>query len=124
MVGLCPLAYRTLTRAAKRAFTRVLVVDDQVDFLPLVADWLRMLRGIVMVEATASAAEALLLLDWLKPDLVITDLAMPAMNGFEFTRRLKARFTPPVVVVMTGLESDQLRDQARTAGADYFLEKS
>ena len=100
------------------------MVDDQVDFLPLVANWLRMLRGIVIVEAAGSAAEALALLDRLKPDLVITDLAMPAMNGFELTRRLKARLAPPVVVVMTGLESDRLRDEARTAGADYFLEKS
>ena len=103
---------------------RILVVDDQVDFLPLVSSWLRMLRGIVAVEVSASPTEALALLDDLKPDLVITDLNMPEMNGLELTRRVKARPTPPLVVVMTALPLQRYEDQAREAGADYFLEKS
>jgi CheY-like chemotaxis protein len=101
-----------------------LVVDDQADFLPLIASWLRMLRGIVAVESAPSAVAALALIDELKPDVVITDIRMPEMNGIEFTRRLKARVPPPVVVVMTGLESRYFRDEARAAGADFFLEKS
>jgi CheY-like chemotaxis protein len=103
---------------------RILVVDDQVDFLPLVSSWLRMLRGIVAVEVSASAAGALARLDELQPDLVVTDINMPEMNGLEFTRLLKARAAPPVVVVMTALPSERLRGEARDAGADFFLEKS
>jgi len=103
---------------------RILVVDDQVEFLPLVSGWLRMLRGIVAVEVAASVAEALALFEEVKPDVVITDIRMPGIDGFEFTRRLKARDAPPVVVMMTGLESRRFRDEAHAAGADYFLEKS
>lgn len=83
-----------------------------------------MLRGIVKVDEVPSAAVALALIDELKPDVVVTDIRMPEMNGIEFTRRLKARAAPPVVVVMTGLESRYFRDEAQAAGADFFLEKS
>ena len=103
---------------------RILVVDDQVDFLRLVASWLGMLKGILTVEVTPSPSGALARLDELKPDVVITDVQMPEMNGLEFTRLLKSRPAPPVVVVMTGLESDVFRTQALAAGADFFLEKS
>jgi two-component system C4-dicarboxylate transport response regulator DctD len=103
---------------------RILVVDDQVDFLRLVASWLGMLKGILAVEVSPSPTGALARLDELKPDVVITDIQMPEMNGLDFTRLLKARPTPPVVIVMTGLESAVFRAQAHAAGADFFLEKS
>ena len=100
------------------------MVDDQVDFLPLVATWLRMLRGIVTVEIAASAAEGLALLERLQPHLVLSDVGMPEMNGFEFTRRLKASPAPPMVVLMTGLASHRASEEANAAGADCYLEKS
>ena len=103
---------------------RILVVDDQVDYLRLVASWLGMLKGILAVEVIASPSSALARLDELKPDVVITDVQIPEMNGLEFTRLLKARPAPPVVIVMTGLESAAFRAQALAAGADFFLEKS
>jgi len=103
---------------------RILVVDDQVEYLRLVSSWLGMLRGILAVESCASPGRALEQLDELKPDVVITDVQMPEMNGLDFTRLLKARAAPPVVVVMTGLESAVFRAHALAAGADFFLEKS
>lgn len=103
---------------------RILVVDDQVDFLRLVASWLGMLKGILAVEVTPSPTGALARLDELKPDVVVTDVQMPEMNGLEFTRLLKSRPSPPVVVVMTGLESAVFRAQAQAAGADLFVEKA
>lgn len=103
---------------------RILVVDDQIDFLRLVSAWLGMLKGILAVEVTPSPTGALARLDELKPDVVITDIQMPEMDGLEFTRLLKKRSPPPVVVVMTGLESAAFRAQAHAAGADFFIEKS
>ena len=103
---------------------RILVVDHQANYLRLVSSWLRMLKGILEVEVTASPSGALARLDQLKPDVVITDVQMPEMNGLEFTRLMKSRPTTPVVVVMAGLESAVFRAQALAAGADFFLEKS
>src|SRR6266446_6551731 len=102
---------------------RVLVVDDQRDFCHLVARWLRKLGGGLRVELAASAAEALSLMESMTPDLIITDLAMPGMDGFELTRKIKEKEPAPVVVVMTSAGPQQFRERADAAGADYCVEK-
>ena len=56
------------------------------------------------------------------PDLVLMDLNMPDMNGFEVTRKLREQgFTNPIVV-LTASESDEDREKALAAGCnDYIL---
>jgi CheY-like chemotaxis protein len=102
---------------------KVLVVDDQLAYSRLVARWLRKLGGAVRVELAESAAEALSLMESMTPDLIITDLAMPDMDGFELTRKAKEKAPAPVVVVMTSVEPPQFRELAGAAGADYCVEK-
>jgi CheY-like chemotaxis protein len=102
---------------------RVLVVDDHRDYCQLVARWLRKLGGGVRVELAASAAEALSLIESTPPDLVITDLRMPGMDGLELTRKVKEKAPAPVVIVMTSAEPPQFRERANAAGADYCVEK-
>jgi two-component system response regulator AlgR len=102
---------------------QILVVDDQVYFRAHLSGWLRMLQGIVSVQAVASALEALTVLDTMKPDVVITDLRMPEMDGFELTRKIKSRAAAPIVVVMTSLKYSKFHEQAVEVGADYSLEK-
>ena len=58
-----------------------------------------------------------------QPDLVVMDLYMPDVDGFEATRRLKASARPPRVVAMTAHKSDENRALAQAAGADAFLVK-
>jgi CheY-like chemotaxis protein len=101
----------------------VLVVDDQGYFRAHISGWLRMLDGIVSVQAVASAFEALALMETMQPDVVITDLRMPEMDGFELTRKIKSKNAPPVVVVMTSLKYSRFQAQAVEVGADYALEK-
>jgi CheY-like chemotaxis protein len=102
---------------------RVLVVDDQPDYSRLVARWLHKLGGAVRVELAASAAEALARMESMMPDLVITDLVMPGMDGFELTRKVKEKAPAPVVVVMTSVEPPRFRELAGAAGADYCVDK-
>jgi two-component system response regulator YesN len=101
----------------------ILVVDDQGYFRTHIAGWLRMLQGIASVQAVASAFEALAVMDTMKPDVVITDLRMPEMDGFELTRKIKSKVAAPVVVVMTSLKYSKFDAQAVEVGADYALEK-
>jgi two-component system, response regulator YesN len=102
---------------------QVLVVDDQRDFCQLVARWLRKLGAGVRVELAASADEALSVMESMTPDLVITDLRMPGMDGLELTRKVKEKAPAPVVVVMTSSEPPLFRESADAAGADYCVEK-
>jgi CheY-like chemotaxis protein len=102
---------------------RILVVDDQDNLLQHVAGWIRMLRGIAEVEAVGSGAQALERAAAQRPDVVLTDSLMPDMDGFELTRRLKRLPNPPVVVIMTSVESPRFHREAGAAGADFSLEK-
>src|SRR5258706_5467862 len=102
---------------------QVLVVDDQLDYSRLVARWLRKLGAAVRIELAASAAEALALMESMTPDLIITDLVMPEMDGFELTRRVKQKAPAPVVVVMTSFAPLLFHERAGAAGADYCVEK-
>ena len=56
-------------------------------------------------------------------DLVVSDVEMPRMNGFELTRQVKERFQVPVILI-TGLEKEDDRRRGLEAGADAYLVKS
>lgn len=56
-------------------------------------------------------------------DLVVSDVEMPRLNGFDLTRQIKARFGLPVVLV-TACEKDEQRREGLDAGADAFVVKS
>jgi DNA-binding NarL/FixJ family response regulator len=60
----------------------------------------------------------------LAPDLVITDLNMPGMDGGELTRRLKQLPNPPVVLVATADDTREAQQRCLMAGADAFLVKT
>ena len=102
---------------------QVLVVDDQRDYCHLVARWLRKLGAGVRVELATSADEALSLMQSMTPDLLITDLRMPGMDGLELTRKVKEKAPAPVVVLMTSIEPPRFREYANAAGADYWVDK-
>jgi CheY-like chemotaxis protein len=88
---------------------RVLVVDDQ----PLLRDVQVMLLREAGYVATAlsGAREALERLGDLRPDLILLDLSMPDMDGYQFLRRLRAddvwRRLP--VIVATGLTAEEMK---------------
>jgi len=56
------------------------------------------------------------------PDLVLMDINMPGMNGFEVTKKLRSSGFNNPIVVLTASESDDDRKQAKAAGCtDYIL---
>lgn len=97
----------------------ILVVDDDPSIRTVLTAELRQ-EGYETHEA-ADGEQALGLLD-LQPDLVLTDLAMPVMDGFQLIARLRRRGRVPIVVLsVRGGESDKIR--ALDLGADDFVVK-
>ncbi len=95
---------------------RVLLVDDHADLRRSVRALLQGEGMLIVAEATEGLA-ALDAARLTKPDVVVTDVRMPGMDGLEVTRRLRAIHPGLPVVVYTGDESQTVRTLAQTVGA-------
>jgi DNA-binding NarL/FixJ family response regulator len=102
---------------------RIVIVDDSEDFLDAITRYLANKPQFRIVGTMLSAADALLRVPTLKPDLVLIDLMMRSMDGLEATRLLKRLPSPPIVIVMSLHDDPSFRTAARHAGADEFLPK-
>lgn len=102
---------------------RILVVDDSLDNLEVLSSHLRF-RGYDVVTAT-NGEEAIEKVAEHRPDLVLLDVMMPDIDGYEVTRRIKADpelpFTP--VILVTARDSTQDKVAGLDAGADDYLTK-
>lgn len=112
-----------MTRTSHRDAPLVLVVDDSLDGRELVVDILQ-LSGFRTAEA-ADGEQALSQVRELRPDVVLMDLSLPQIDGWEATRRLKADpETAPIPII--ALTAHALPSEARSAdeaGCDGFVTK-
>lgn len=102
---------------------RVLVVDDSAYVRKVVKQMLSRSPFIEVVGTARDGAEALELVEQLRPDVVTLDLIMPEMNGVEFLKQQMARRPIPVVVVSIASESGEMALAALDAGALDFVQK-
>lgn len=101
---------------------RLLLVDDSATICAALSAQLRD-RG-YPVRAARTLAQAAELLTSFKPEIVVTDVHMPDVEGDELCRRIKAEMTRIVPVVLYSiLPHAQLSELARAAGADAFVHK-
>jgi CheY-like chemotaxis protein len=98
----------------------ILVVEDDEYCRDLLEQILTM-HGYT-VKAAANGLEAWKLLQSMNPDLILLDMKMPVMNGWEFSRRLKAERdnTIPFVIISA---AEDIRLRAQETGANGWLEK-
>jgi DNA-binding NarL/FixJ family response regulator len=100
---------------------RVLLVDDNAAFLHQIA---RLLATVFTVVATASdGMELLTACDRHDPDVIVTDIAMPGINGIEATRRLRAKRTETPIVMLTVDRAPEMMECAMDAGATAYVDK-
>ena len=103
--------------------TRVLVVDDSVSVRKALERVLAPRQLEVM--SASSAEQALEKVTLQRPDLVITDVVMPGMSGFEFCQMLKNTepFTDIPVILISGIVDDHVLAQSRAVGAASVVTK-
>ncbi|HKQ97403.1 MAG TPA: response regulator, partial [Candidatus Polarisedimenticolia bacterium] len=103
---------------------RVLIVDENCDFIEGVSAWFGGHPSISIVGSAHTVVEAILELARLRPDLVLVDARTRPAGGFDATRRFR-ELHPGIVIVMTSIHgSAAVRRAVAEAGADHFLEKS
>jgi len=102
---------------------RVLLVDDhevvRLGLITLMQDR----PDLAVVGEAGSAAEALRLVEQLRPDVVLMDIRMPGLSGLEATRQIAERFPQTKVVVLTSYADDELVVRAIRAGAVGYVLK-
>ncbi len=103
----------------------VLVVDDTPDYLELMRTLIETAQLPVNVLTAGNGLQALSVARRVEPALVLMDLSMPVLDGFEATRRLKAdpatRRIP--VVVVSGRATPDDRERAFESGCEAYLTK-
>jgi DNA-binding NarL/FixJ family response regulator len=96
--------------------------------LPLLMAWLATIvskdKRVAIVGSAPDGRKALCNASTLGPDLVVTDLHMPGLDGAEVTRRLKQCPNPPIVFIVTSDDTPKARARCMAAGADAFLVKA
>jgi adenylate cyclase len=102
---------------------KVLVVDDTPHNVKLLADLLRVKGYAVATAATGEEALAKMVTE--KPDLVLLDVMMPGLSGYEVCARIRANAETALlpVVLVTSLDPQQERIKGIEVGADDFLSK-
>jgi two-component system cell cycle response regulator DivK len=102
---------------------RILIVEDQEDNRAILRDLLSA-AGFELIEAT-NGAEGVELAHRERPDLILMDIQLPVIDGYEATRRIKDNAVlgsiPIIAVTSYALSGDEAK--ARTAGCDGYITK-
>ena len=103
--------------------TRILVVEDTADNRQILRDLLTS-AGFELIEAMDGAAGVAAAVENL-PDLILMDIQLPLLDGYEATRRIKAHAAtariPVIAVTSYALSGDE--EKARAAGCDGYVAK-
>ncbi len=102
---------------------KVLIADDLPSIRQALSTMFALIGGLEVVGEAANGEEAVRLTKALRPDVVVMDLEMPVLGGFEATRRIKEIYPDCRVVVLTIHEGEEERRMAYGAGVDTFVIK-
>lgn len=101
---------------------RIIVVDDHAGMLEQMVS---MLQSDCDVVATAqNGVAALDAVRRFNPDLIVLDISMSPMNGFEVTRQLRESGAKIAIVLVSGYLDREIEQESFTSGADAFVTKS
>lgn len=102
---------------------RVVLVEDKAGVRDSWTKLINSLPGFSCVSSCSSGEDALRLIPSLAPDIVLMDIFLPRMSGIECTGRLKLLLPKTQILILTGVEDDELVFMALEAGADGYLLK-
>ena len=103
--------------------TRVLVADDNEGFGATLSRFVAVHEDMLVVGRASDGREAVSMTESLAPDVVLMDLFMPGMDGFEATRILADTHPGVSVVALTAQRSADSEQRSLEAGARAFVPK-
>jgi DNA-binding response OmpR family regulator len=103
------------------ASQRILIVDDEPNIVKLARLYLE--RDGYQVISSGDGEQALQIIQTQAPDLVVLDVMLPSMDGFEVCRRLRAQDNPIPIIMVTARDEDIDKILGLELGADDYLTK-
>jgi DNA-binding NarL/FixJ family response regulator len=104
--------------------SRLIIADDHPLFRAALKQMLRERPDLVVLGEAANGREAVELCRRLRPDLILMDLRMPEMDGFEATREIKREIPSTIVLVITAFEEpDYLLEAIKEGASGYVLKR-
>jgi two-component system response regulator YesN len=102
---------------------KILIVDDEILIRQGIKHYMNWEQeGFTIVGEAANGQEALEMIERCGPDIVITDIVMPVMDGEELTKAIKTRYPEIEVIVLSSFgEFEYVRNTFQSGGADYIL---
>jgi CheY-like chemotaxis protein len=107
-----------------RPTIRILVADDHPTILEMVKKILKAHHGFEVVGEARDGQHAVSLAESLKPDVIVINVTMPKMSGFEAARRIRVHVPDSAIVILSSHTDKQFIEEARKAGANGYVGKS
>ena len=100
--------------------SRILIVEDELDLANIIKDYL--VKELYEVEICTEGDKAIEIFDKFKPSLVILDLMLPGMNGYEICKNIRIKSTIPILILSAKIdEFDKVK--GLDLGADDYITK-
>lgn len=111
----------TIEHGVKERVRTILLVDDNQTSVDVLAELLRMRGHIVSVAYSGGGAHEQI--NKVIPDVLVLDIGLPDIDGYELLRSLRQIADVPVAIALTGYDREEDRQQAVDAGFNYYLRK-
>ena len=100
-----------------------LLVDTNANYREALTDILYAYFPLIDVVGAGNDAEALGKVDYMRPNIIFTDIQLPEKSGLELIGEIKQMYSDIVIVILTNSDSPEYREQAFRSGADHFISK-
>ncbi len=102
---------------------RILIADDHRLFAEALEAFLAIDERIEVIGRASDGEQAVALVTGLSPDLVVLDISMPVLDGFEAAAQISQLDDPPAVLILTGSNAPEDVARARQVGVDGYITK-
>lgn len=105
--------------------TRIVIADDNIEFMNILREFLSEKSGFEVVGTAANGLEAIEIISKNKPDIVLLDIVMPQLDGLGVLEKLRSYHAKRKTqfIVLTAIGSFETTQIALTLGADYYIIK-